>query len=99
MEFTILGQQYNEDELRQLSSLRVFFEKEVAKSRRTGMLSQGTQIDRSVLSTFLNDEQGEAFVSKLLISSLINEAIADTHFFFNKDRFKEAIERRMNSSR
>lgn len=92
MSFTILGQTYNEAELRQLLGLRQYFEDARSRMRR-GVRSEKPQLPKDALASSLPDNTREVFLNKLQTSALIDQAYSESSFYFNEQRFQEALEK------
>jgi transposase InsO family protein len=92
MAYTIFGQQYNEDELRQLLALRDLFDSISERIHRTGERSERTQLPKDALAGALDEKIREGFIEKLTISGLIQDGYSKSTFFFDDQRFADALQ-------
>lgn len=93
MTYTVLGQQYDEQELQQLLAIRDLFEKTSVRLRRTGVRSEQTQLPKDALAGALEENKRQGFIQKLEVSALIEDGFSHSAFFFNDQRFSEALQK------
>lgn len=93
MTYTVFGQQYDEQELQQLLAIRDLFENTSARLRRTGVRSEQTQLPKGALAGALEENNRQRFIQKLAVSALIEDGFSQSSFFFNDQRFSEALQK------